>query len=230
MFAIPPSEGLRIPRLEEDAPDSRHATSARPRGHAPEWVSETIGVPFIGRRTRNRSGSARGLQVGEDSKVFPQVPRDQEVTADPLPPRPPHRLPLRGIPKQLDRPIGALLYAGDGGAMSAILDLEPDSGDVATDHRDALSQGTAHDEAKTLAERFRDRHVGLPLEDVHLERADPPKIGEEVDVRIIARMPRRSLEPHPPFRVVPGHRGHHQDLHPRYLLLHQAIRIDDSDR
>src|SRR5256712_4694899 len=197
MFAIPPSEGLRIPRLEEDAPDSRHATSARPRGHAPEWVSETIGVPFIGRRTRNRSGSARGLQVGEDSKVFPQVPRDQEVTADPLPPRPPHRLPLRRIPEPPEPPIGAPPDAGDEVAMSTALDLQPDSGDVATDHRDALPQGLAHDEAKPLAERFRDRHVGLPLGGVHLERADPPKIVEEVSVRCIARMPRLPPAPRP---------------------------------
>src|SRR5207244_8888052 len=45
MFAIPSGEGLRIPRLEEDAPDSRHPSSARPRGHAPEWVSGTKAVP-----------------------------------------------------------------------------------------------------------------------------------------------------------------------------------------
>src|SRR3989442_2585707 len=151
------------------------------------------------------------------------------MRAAPPPPRPSHRLPLRGITKQLDRPIGALLDAGYEVAMSTVLDLEPDSGDVATDHGDALAEGLAHDETNPRAERFRDRHVGLPLEDVQLERADPPKIGEEVDVRIIARMPRRALEPHPPFRVVPGHRGHHQELHARDLLLHQAIRIDDSD-
>src|SRR5881296_2958063 len=45
MFAIPSAEGLRILRLEEDAPDSRHPSSARPRGHAPEWVSGTKAVP-----------------------------------------------------------------------------------------------------------------------------------------------------------------------------------------
>src|SRR2546426_348877 len=130
MFAIPPGEGLWVPRLEEDAPDSRHATSARPRGHAREWASETKGVPFIDGRNRDSSGSARGLQVGEDSQVFPQVPRNQEVTADPLPPRQPHRLPLCRIAKQLDRPIGALLDAGDEVAMSTVLDLQPDSRDV----------------------------------------------------------------------------------------------------
>src|SRR5947199_330602 len=39
------ASALRILRLEEDASDSRHATSVRPRGHAPEWVSGTKAVP-----------------------------------------------------------------------------------------------------------------------------------------------------------------------------------------
>src|SRR5205809_1506056 len=205
----------------------RRVRAAMPR----KGFSETKGVPQTSSgQDRHHDGSTAGLEVGEDPQVFPQVPRDQEVTADPLPPRPAHRLPLRGIAEQLHGPVGAILDAGHEVAMTTVLDLEPNPGDVATDHGDALPEGLAHDQPEPFAERFRDRHVRLPLEDVHLEGADPAEIGEEVDVRIIPRMSGRALEPHPPFRIVPGHGGHEQELNLRDLLFHQTIRIDDAQR
>src|SRR5712692_264900 len=188
------------------------------------------GFPTSSARTRHLGGSTRGFEVGENPQVFPQVPGDQEMTADPLPSGSSHRFPPRGILEELERPIGAFLDAGDEVAMNAVLDLQADSGDVAADHRDALPQGFAHDEPEPLAQRFRDRHVGLSLEHVHLERPDPTEIGEEVDVRIVPRMPGGALEPHPPLRIVPGHRGDQQQLHARNLLFHQAIRVDDTER
>src|SRR5206468_6666608 len=75
-----------------------------------------------------------------------------------------------------------------------------------------------------------DRHVGLSLEDVHFERTDSAEIGQEVNVRIIARVPGRALEPQPALRIVAGHRGEQQELHLRNLLLHEPVRIDDAER
>src|SRR5207245_9030991 len=139
-------ERPRCSRYQRASPSGSFALKKMPptpvtrlrRGRAampPKGFSGTKGVPQTSSgQTRHHGGSTRGLEVGEDPQVFPQVPRDQEVTADPLPSGSSHRLAPRGISEQLKRPIGALLHAGHEVAVTAVLDLEPDPGDVATDH------------------------------------------------------------------------------------------------
>src|SRR5438552_13712399 len=116
----------------------RRVRAAMPR----KGFSGTKGVPQTSSgQDRQHAGSSRGLEVGEDPQVFPQVPRDQEVTADPLPPRPAHRLPLRGIAEQLHGPVGEILDDGHEVDMTTVIDMEPNPGVVATDTRDAHLDG-----------------------------------------------------------------------------------------
>src|SRR5881396_771298 len=205
---------------------ARRVRAAMPRS-GPRGLKR---FPISPVRAGHPGGSAGGLEIGEDSQVFAQVPRNEEVLADPFPSRLSHRLPFRRIAEELDRTVGTFPHAGHEVTVTTVLDLDADAGDIAPDNGDALPEGLAHDETESFAERLCDRHVGLSLEDVHFERTDSAEIGQEVNVRIIARVPGRALEPQPAFRIVAGHRGEQQELHLRNLLLHEPIRIDDAER
>src|SRR5437867_6802246 len=164
---------------------ARRVRAAMPRS-GPRGLKR---FPISPVRAGHPGGSAGGLEIGEDSQVFAQVPRNEEVLADPFPSRLSHCLPFRRIAEELHRPVGTFPHAGHEVTVTTVLDLDADAGDIAPDHGDALPHRFAHDEPEPLAERFRNGHVGLPLEDVHLEGADPTETGEAVDVRIIARFP-----------------------------------------
>src|SRR5437667_5955863 len=151
------------------------------------------------------------------------------MTANPFAAGPSHRLPTRRIAEELDGPIRGLLDAGDKVSVPPIFDLESNPPDVPAHDRDALPQRFADDETESLPEGLRDRDVRLSLEDVDLERADPAEVRHEVDVGILARVPCRSLKPHPPLRIVAGHRCDEEELDLRDFLLDEPVGVDHHD-
>src|SRR5207245_8307716 len=105
-------------------------------------------------------------------------------------------------------------------------ELEPDPPDVPAHDRDALPHRFADDETESLSEGLRDRDVRLSLGDVDLERANPAEVRHEVDIGILARVPGRSLKPHPPLRLVARHRSDEEALDVRDFLLDEQLGVD----
>src|SRR5205807_661014 len=147
-----------------------------------------------------------------ESQMIPQISGNQEVFPHSVVTGATHRLPPIRVPKELDGTVSGLLHGGHEESVASILNLNPDAAHVPTDHRNALPEGLAHDESEPLPEGFRQSDVRLPLEYVHLNRADAAEVGQKVDVRIVARMPGRPLEPQPAFGIVLGHGADHQQL------------------
>src|SRR3989441_1077858 len=181
-------------------------------------------------RAGPEDGSSRGLEFREDPKVLPQVPCDEEMAANPFAAGPSHRLPTRRIAQELDGPIRGLLDAGDKVSVPPIFDLESNPPDVPAHDRDALPQRFADDETESLPKGFRQRDIRFSLEHVDLERADPAEVRHEVDIGILAGVPGRSLEPHPPLRIVAGHRRDQEELDLRDFLLAEPVRVDPRAR
>ena len=69
----------------------------------------------------------------------------------------------------------------------------------------------------------------MDLERVHLDGTDVVEVGEDVDVRIAGRVGDRLVVVVPAFRIVVRHRTDQCELHVRKLLLHQAVRVDDTE-
>src|SRR3989442_7351227 len=152
------------------------------------------------------------------------------MAANPFAAGPSDLVATRGIAEELDGPIRDLLDAGDKVSVRPIFDLEPEPPDVPAHNRDALPHRFADDETESLAEGLRDRDVRFSLEHVDLERANPAEVRHEVDIGILARVPRRSLKPHPPLRIVAGHRRDEEELDLRDFLLDEPVGVDHPER
>src|SRR2546423_5227672 len=164
------------------------------------------------------------------SQMIPQISGDQKVFSHSVVTVATHGLPSIRVAKELDGAISGFLHRGHEEPVASILDLDPYAAHVPTDHRNALPEGLAHDESEPLPEGFRQCGVCLPLEYVHLDRADAAEVGQKVDVRIVARMPCRPLAPQPAFGVVRGHRTDHEELDVRDCLFHEPICVDHAER
>src|SRR5438132_3962478 len=165
-----------------------------------------------------------------EPQMIPQISGDQEILPHSVATGPTHGLASIRVAKELDGTVSGFLHRGHEESVASILNLDSDADHVPTDHRNALPEGLAHDESEPLPEGFRQCDVCLSLEYVHLDRADAAEVGQKVDVRIVARMPCRPLEPQPAFGVVLCHGGDHQQLDVGKGSLHQSVRVDDTER
>src|SRR2546430_3095730 len=164
------------------------------------------------------------------SQMIPQISGDQEVFSHPVVTGATHGLPSIRVAQELDGTVSGFLHRGHEESVASILNLDPDAAHVPADHRNPLPEGLAHDESEPFPEGFRQCDVRLPLEYIHLDRADASEVGQKVDIRIIAGVPRRPLEPEPTLRIVLRHRTDHEELNVRDGLLHQPICVDHSER
>src|SRR2546421_9837914 len=242
-LAVPASRPGGLPRLEQPVCYSPRGqrlscsiqvqiTSAKCRKPNEDFMdSETAGVwntkPAVSRASQ-RLPLLDEFRI--KSQMIPQISGDQEVFSHPVVTGATHGLPSIRVAQELDGTVSGFLHRGHEESVASILNLDPDAAHVPTDHWNALPEGLADDEPAPSREGLRQCDVRLPLEYVHLDRADASEVGQKVDIRIIAGMPRRPLEPEPTLRIALRHPTDHEESTVRYGLLPQPICVDHSER
>src|SRR6267143_5733595 len=141
-------------------------------------------------------------QVCVKAEVVSKVTGNEEFLPNSLSTRPTHFPPTGFVPQQLNRPVGGLLDGRHQVTLNPLLDLDSDADHVASDDRNPFPHRLADDESEPFAEGLGQSDVRLPLQDVHLEGADPAKVCEEMDVRIVPGVSGGPLEPQPALGVV----------------------------
>src|SRR5438876_329387 len=94
-------------------------------------------------------------EVRIKSQMIPQISGDQEIFSHSVVTGPTHGLASIRVAKELDGTVSGFLHRGHEESVASILNLDPDAAHVPTDHRNALPEGLAHDEAEPLPEGFR---------------------------------------------------------------------------
>ncbi len=137
---------------------------------------------------------------------------DQEPLLDPPPPLAAELVREARLLEQPGDRGGELLDAVGEPAADAVLELARDPARSPGDDRRALPEGLRDDQAEALADALLHRHVGHPLQRVHLVRRDAHLVGEQEAVLLSARRLLQLPVDAPGLRVVAGHRADHRQL------------------